>query len=103
MIGMSKQSIGTSASEEGSSQSDWLFPIDREYAHCISALDRTGILTRLPKTRGGAVIFYEFWRQREYKISWDGSRINPKRDVADMSLNSNRSANNREKISFLEY
>ncbi len=35
-------------------QSEQLFPVEREYARCVTALNRTGILTLLPQseTRG---------------------------------------------------
>jgi hypothetical protein len=35
---------------EGVPQSEQLFPIEREYARCVTALNRTGILTLLPKS-----------------------------------------------------
>jgi len=36
----------------GISQSDQLFPVEREYVRCVTALDRAGILMLLPKSEG---------------------------------------------------
>jgi hypothetical protein len=44
---MSKQPIDASEHMEGAPQSEQLFPVEREYARCVSALNRTGILTPL--------------------------------------------------------
>jgi hypothetical protein len=54
--GMSKQSIDASAHMEGAPQSEQLFPVEREYARCVTALNRTGILTLLPKSESIGVI-----------------------------------------------
>ena len=35
---------------EGAPQSEQSFPVEREYARCVTALNRTGILTFLPKS-----------------------------------------------------
>jgi hypothetical protein len=53
---MSKHSIDASAHMEGAPQSEQLFPVEREYARCVSALNRTGILTLLRKSEGIGVI-----------------------------------------------
>ena len=53
---MSKQSIDASAHMEGAPQSEQLFPVEREYARCVTALNRTGILTLLPKSESIGVI-----------------------------------------------
>jgi hypothetical protein len=53
---MSKQSIETSALIEGAPKSEQLFPVEREYARCVTALNRTGILTLLPKSESIGVI-----------------------------------------------
>ncbi len=53
---MSKQSIDASVHIEGARQSEQLFPVEREYARCITALNRTGILTLLPKSESMGVI-----------------------------------------------
>ena len=53
---MSKQSIDTSAHMEGVPQSEQVFPVEREYARCVTALNRTGILTLLPKSESIGVI-----------------------------------------------
>jgi hypothetical protein len=37
-------------------QSEQLFPVEREYARCVTALNRTGILTLLPKSESIGVI-----------------------------------------------
>jgi len=39
-----------SAYSEGAPQSKQLFPIEREYIRCVTALNRSGILTLLPKS-----------------------------------------------------
>ncbi|MFZ3385558.1 MAG: hypothetical protein WA120_00095, partial [Candidatus Hydromicrobium sp.] len=62
---MSKQSIEASAHMEGAPQSEQLFPVEREYAHCVTALSRTGILTLLPKSESIGVIGID---GREYPI-----------------------------------
>src|SRR5450756_2194365 len=53
---MSKQSIDASAHMEEAPQSEQLFPVEREYARCVTALSRTGILTLLPKSESIGVI-----------------------------------------------
>src|SRR6266566_4455020 len=53
---MSKQSIDASAHMEGAPQSEQLFPVEREYVRCVTALNRTGILTPLPKSENIGVI-----------------------------------------------
>jgi len=53
---MSKQSIDASAHMEGDPQSEQLFPVEREYARCVTALNRTGILTLLLKPESIGVI-----------------------------------------------
>ena len=40
----------------GAPQSEQLFPVEREYASCITALNCTGILTLLPKSGKPGVI-----------------------------------------------
>jgi len=47
---MSKQSTNSSAHMERAPQSEQLFPVEREYARCVTALNCTGILTLLPKS-----------------------------------------------------
>ena len=42
--------------DDNSPQSEQLFPVEREYARCVSALNRTGILTLLPKSEGMGVV-----------------------------------------------
>ncbi|MCX5994666.1 MAG: hypothetical protein NTV59_01505 [Chloroflexi bacterium] len=63
--GMSKQSIDASAHMEGAPQSEQLFPVEREYARCVTALSRTGILTLLPKSESIGVIGMD---GREYPV-----------------------------------
>lgn len=46
---MSEQSIDALAHMEGAPQLEQLFPVEREYARCVTALNRTGILTLLQK------------------------------------------------------
>jgi len=41
---------------EGAPQSEQLFPVERKYARCVTALNRTGILTFLPKSESMGVI-----------------------------------------------
>jgi len=41
---------------EEATQSVQLFPVEREYARCVTALNRTGILTPLPKSESIGVI-----------------------------------------------
>ena len=53
---MSKQSIDAPAHMEGAPQSEQVFPVEREYARCVTALNRTGILTLLPKSESMGVI-----------------------------------------------
>jgi hypothetical protein len=53
---MSKQSLEASASKAGAPQSERLYPVEREYARCVGALNRTGILTLLPKSESFGVI-----------------------------------------------
>jgi hypothetical protein len=62
---MVKQSKAASAHREGAPQSEQLFPIEREYARCVTALNRTGILTLLPKAESMGVIGIE---GKEYPI-----------------------------------
>jgi len=40
----------------GDPQSEQLFPVEREYARCVTTLNRTGILTLLPKSESIGVI-----------------------------------------------
>ena len=47
---MSEQSIEASMSKEGTPRSEGLFLVEREYARCVTALSRTGVLTLLPKS-----------------------------------------------------
>ncbi len=53
---MSKEFIDASAHMEGVPQSEQVFPVEREYARCVTALNRTGILTLLPKSESIGVI-----------------------------------------------
>ena len=53
---MSKQPGDTSARIQGASQSEQVFPVAREYARCVTALNRTGILTFLPQSESIGVI-----------------------------------------------
>jgi len=53
---MSKQSLDASAHMEGAPQPELVFPVEREYARCVNALSRTGILTLLPKSESMGVI-----------------------------------------------
>ena len=53
---MPKQPLDESAHMEGAPQSGQLFPVEREYARCVAALNRTGILTLLPKSESIGVI-----------------------------------------------
>jgi len=53
---MSKQAKAASAHREGDPQLNLVFPMEREYARCMAALNRTGILTRLPKSESLGVI-----------------------------------------------
>src|SRR5450759_1061590 len=53
---MSKQSKEASAQLEGTPQSEQLFPVEKEYARCVPALNRAGILTLLPKSESIGVI-----------------------------------------------
>jgi hypothetical protein len=41
---------------EGTPQSEQYFPVEREYARCVKSLDRTGILTLLPKSEALGVV-----------------------------------------------
>jgi hypothetical protein len=41
IIGMSRQSIEASAYMKGAPQPEQLFPVEREYARCVTALNRT--------------------------------------------------------------
>ena len=41
---------------EGAPQPELVFPVEREYARCVNALSRTGILTLLPKSENMGVI-----------------------------------------------
>ncbi|NQT66631.1 MAG: hypothetical protein HQ569_03525, partial [Actinobacteria bacterium] len=61
---MSKQSTDASAHMEGAPQSDE-FPVEREYASCVTALSLTGILTLLPKSESIGVIGID---GREYPV-----------------------------------
>lgn len=45
-----------SAHMEGAPQSEQLFPVEREYTRCVTALNRSGILTLLPKSESIGVI-----------------------------------------------
>ena len=62
---MSKQSIDASAHMKGAPQSEQLFPVEREYTRCVTALSRTGILTLLPKSESIGVIGID---GREYPV-----------------------------------
>jgi hypothetical protein len=62
---MSKQSLDASAHTEGASQSEQLFSVEREYTRCFTALNRTGILTLLPKLESIGVIGVD---GREYPV-----------------------------------
>ena len=53
---MTELSLDASAPIEGASQSKQLFLVEREYARCATALNRTGILTLLPKSERIGVI-----------------------------------------------
>ena len=53
---MSKQPIDASAHMEGAPRSEQLFPVEGEYARCVTALNRTDILTLLPKSQSLGVI-----------------------------------------------
>ena len=53
---MSKQPIDASAHMEGAPQAEQVFPVEREYARCVTALNRTGMLTLLPKSESMGVI-----------------------------------------------
>ncbi len=53
---MSKQSIEASAHSEVDVQPEQLFPVEGEYDRCVSALHRTGMLTRLPQSASLGVI-----------------------------------------------
>ncbi len=51
------RTIYRSISAHGRSSSiEQLFPVEREYARCVTALNRTGILTLLPKSESIGVI-----------------------------------------------
>ncbi|HUX99263.1 MAG TPA: hypothetical protein VMV49_06880, partial [Candidatus Deferrimicrobium sp.] len=56
---MSKQSRDASAHIEGDPQSEQLLPVERDYTRCVTALNRTGILTLLPKSESIGVIGIE--------------------------------------------
>ncbi|GAJ01820.1 unnamed protein product, partial [marine sediment metagenome] len=62
---MSKQSIAASEHMEDAPQSEQLFPVKREYARCVTALNRTDILTHLPKSGKLGVIGID---GREYPL-----------------------------------
>ena len=62
---MSKESKDASAHMEGSLPSEQLFPVERESARCVTALQRTGILTLLSKSESIGVIGID---GREYPI-----------------------------------
>ena len=53
---MSKQPIDASAHMEEAPQSEQYFPVEREYARCVTALNQAGILTLLPKSESLGVI-----------------------------------------------
>ena len=53
---MPNQPLDASAHMEEAPQSEQLFPVEREYARCVAALKRTGILTVLPKSESVGVI-----------------------------------------------
>jgi len=57
--GMSKQSIEAPAPMEGTPQSEQLFLVEKEYARCVNALTRAGILTLLPKSESMGVIGHD--------------------------------------------
>jgi len=46
-------------------QSEQLFPVEMEYARCVTALNRTGILTLLPRSENLGVIGID---GREYPV-----------------------------------
>ena len=70
---MSKQSIDASVHIEGARQSEeQLFPVEREYARCVTALNRTGILTLLPKSESIGVIGID---GREYPTPTQGQVV----------------------------
>ena len=62
---MSKQPIDASAHMEEAPQSEQLFPVERKYARCVTVLNRTGILTLLPKSECIGVIGVD---GREYPV-----------------------------------
>lgn len=51
-----KRSINSSTYKGGVPEPEQLFPVEREYARCLTALNRTGILTLLPKSKSIGVI-----------------------------------------------
>jgi hypothetical protein len=53
---MSNQSIDTSAHMERAPQPEQVFPVEREYVRCVSALNHTGMLAHLPKSESSGVI-----------------------------------------------
>jgi len=62
---LSEQFIEASTHTEGTPQSEQLFPVEREYARCVTALHRTGILMSLPKSGSTGVIGTD---EKEYPI-----------------------------------
>jgi len=69
---MSKQSTNSSAHMERAPQSEQLFPVEREYARCVTALNCTGILTLLPKSGKLGVIGID---GREYPVPTQGQVV----------------------------
>lgn len=53
---MSRQRVNASVRLEEAPQSGELFPVEREYARCVTTLNRTGVLTLLPKSESFGVI-----------------------------------------------
>jgi len=62
---MPKKSKDASVHIEVSPRSEQLFPVEKEYARCVDALKRTGILTLLPKSESFGVIGID---GREYPV-----------------------------------
>ena len=62
---MSKQSINRTIQLEGSRPSEGLFSLEKEYARTITALNRIGILTLLPRSESSGVIGID---GREYPV-----------------------------------
>src|SRR3989337_2972287 len=53
---MAEQTINGTIQLEGARPSEGLFPLEKEYARTITALNRTGILTLLPRSENLGVI-----------------------------------------------